>query len=347
MDDRLTRIENARRIRPFTRAIIALGSVGHEGAALTFAKSRWGNDRETAETITRGAVTPTTTTTSGVPTSTALADLLPLLGPSSASGGLFSRSIKLSLGQSSAILIPEITASGSGVAFIAQGSPFPIKQLAFSPTTLGVKKLAFGVVMTRELFEAPSAETLIAQVIAENLSLGIDTLLFDAVAADTTRPAGLKNGVGATAASAKTGNEAMYEDLSNLAAIVAPIAGQQIAFVASPKQAITIQLRKTSDLPFPVFSSAGLADKQVMAIALNSLTVGGDAAPRFEIAKAGAVHMEDTSPAQLSTVGTPNVVSAPITSIFQADLVALRILADLNWVVRAANSVAWTQTVVW
>jgi hypothetical protein len=349
--DRLSRIENNARLRPYIRSIIAQARGGSN--ALSVAKSLYPNDRATHSLLTRGAVTPTSTTTSSVPTSTALADLLPLLGPSSASGGLFARALKLNLGEASAVMIPEITVSGTNVSFIAQGAAFPIKQLAFDANKiLGLKKLAFGVVLTRELYEHSNAEQLIARVLAENLTLGIDSILFDATAVDTTRPAGLLYDVDKIDATSGGGIDAMATDLTNLAAAIAPVAGMQIAFIASPKLAVKIQLRRTMNISFPVLSSAALAGAQptdsgiVMAVATNALVVSGDEAPRFEISKAAPVVLQDPGVA-FSTAGSPNTVGAVAVSPFQQDQVVLRFIQDLNWILRGSGAVAFTDTVSW
>ena len=91
-----------------------------------------------------------------------------------------------------------MVASGSGVAFIAQGSPIPIKQFSTSGVTLTPQKIAMGVAFSRELIEHTNAETMVRALLAENLSLGLDNILFDANPADGTRPQGLRNGVAAT-----------------------------------------------------------------------------------------------------------------------------------------------------
>jgi hypothetical protein len=195
--------------RPLVRSIIALGHGPLE--SLQFAKSHWPGDRATVECIEKGAVAPLATTTSGAPIQTGVSRLIKLIGPMSASGQIFKRAIQLNIDRSNAVLLPSITTSASGVAFIAQGSPFPIKQLSLSSATLAVKKLAMGIVMTRELMEGSNAETMIRAALSENLSLGVDTLLLDAVAADAVRPAGLRQGVAAIAATVGGTNEAMYK----------------------------------------------------------------------------------------------------------------------------------------
>jgi hypothetical protein len=144
---------------------------------------------------------------------------------------------------------------------------------------------------------------------AENLSLGVDTVLFDANAADTLRPAGLRSyavtltptALGATI----TQNDAMDKDLGALAGNVAAVAGSlsNIVFIADPASAVKISLRTNSQFPYTVFASVGLPAGTVMALAVNAFAVAADRAPRFSVTKATVVHMEDTTPLPIAPVG--------------------------------------------
>jgi hypothetical protein len=69
--------------------------------------------------------------------------------------------------------------------------------------------------------------------------------------------------------------------------------------------------------------------------------------PRFDVSDQATLHMEDTSPAQIGTTGTPNVVAAPVRSMWQTDSIALRMVMDLNWSMRRAGVVAYTTGVTW
>jgi hypothetical protein len=329
----------------FIRSIIALGNGPLE--SLNFAKRNWPGDRDTLSFIEKGAVVPTSSTTTGLP-NTSVANLIRLIGPIAAASQIFKRCVQLGFDRGTTVLLPSITQSASGVAYIAEGAPFPIKQLSLSGASLTPKKLGMGVVLTRELLIGSNAEALLKAVMAENLSLGIESLLFDAVAASTTRPAGLRNSVSATVATAGGGIDAMITDLAALAAAIAPVAQAQenICFVASPGEAIKISLRAPF-FRYPVYSSAALAAGVVMSIATNCLAVAADDAPRFEVSDSTAVHMEDTSPAQLGVVGTPNVIAAPTRSLFQTDTRSIRVIMDLNFVLRTSGAVAWTENVTW
>jgi len=41
------------------------------------------------------------------------------------------------------------------------------------------------------------------------------------------------------------------------------------------------------------------------------------------------------------------VVGAPARSMYQTDSIALRMIMDINWGVRRAGTLAWTQAVTW
>ena len=50
--------------------------------------------------------------------------------------------------------------------------------------------------------------------------------------------------------------------------------------------------------------------------AADFVAVGGDV-PCFEVPDQATLHMEDTTPLDISTPGTPNVVAAPVKSILR------------------------------
>ena len=83
------------------------------------------------------------------------------------------------------------------------------------------------------------------------------------------------------------------------------------------------------------------------AVAAAAFASGFGAIPKITTSKDAVVQMEDTAPAQLSTVGSPNVVSAPLRSVFQTNSIAVRVILNAAWTIRASNAVAWMQSVTW
>jgi hypothetical protein len=338
--------------RALSRAIVALARCcdDKEAEAGTVVKALYGDNRHAFDIATRGAVVPASTSNTAALTQTSISSLVSILGPMSASAMIFNRALQIEFGRDYAVTVPALTASATGVQFTQQGAPIAVKQFSFSGVTLNPQKVCMACGFTRELFDTSNAENLIQALLIENFTLGMDAILLDQNAADGTRPAGLRNGV--TPITAQTGAPPMslVFDLANLAAAVAPIGGNDLMFVASPKQAVKIALYRTSELPFPVAASAGLADTVVMCIALNALVVaGGNDAPKFSVSRETMLHFEDTSPQPIGTPGTPNVVAAPARSLWQSDAVAVRLVADLTWSLRAPSpsAVSFVTGVAW
>jgi hypothetical protein len=82
-----------------------------------------------------------------------------------------------------------------------------------------------------------------------------------------------------------------------------------------------------------------------MIDAADFVSVSG--AAEFEVSEQATLHMEDTTPLQISTVGTPNVVAAPVQSMFQTAQIAIRMLADITWAMRRTGMVQWMTGVNW
>jgi hypothetical protein len=72
----------------------------------------------------------------------------------------------------------------------------------------------------------------------------------------------------------------------------------------------------------------------------------GDVA-NFSVSDQATLHMEDTAPLPISATGSPNVVAAPVRSLWQTDSLGIRMLLDINWAMVRPGLVAWTQAVTW
>jgi hypothetical protein len=55
----------------------------------------------------------------------------------------------------------------------------------------------------------------------------------------------------------------------------------------------------------------------------------------------------DTAPDQLGTSLTPMDFGLPMRSLFQSDVAAIRLRADLDWALRASGAVAFVSSVTW
>lgn len=316
------------------------------------AATLWPDDTATP-VLVKAAVSPATMTTSGWASQlvrTAVSDFILNLGAASAGSALLKRGVSLSFAGAGGIFVPSVGSAATAAAFVQEGAPIPVEQFTLSGITLSPRKFASLGIFTRETFQysTPNIEAILRAAFTESFAASLDSALLDAVAGDAIRPAGLRNGISATSASALTiDTEAMQDDLGTLIAIVQAVAGAgPIIIVAAPKQAAAIKMR-LPNFPYEVLPSSGLAAGVVVAIAANALASAIDPAPRIETGDQSAVHLEDASPLAIGTTGSPNTVAAPVKSLWQADLLSIRIIMEVSWGLRSATGLAWTQTVVW
>ena len=354
-------------------AVVQVLSHLEKRSALDILQARYGADegiKAMLEVTTKAASAPATTTTTGWAAElvqTATLDFLDGLMPLSVYPGLRDRGGRFTFGRNGIVSIPSRSATPSVAgSFVAQGSAIPVRQAGFSSTTLTPKKMAVITTFTREIAEhsTPAIESVLRQAIQEDTSIAIDTVLMDATAASTTRPAGLKNGVSAQTATSGGGFAALVGDLKLLVgALITSTNGnlRQPVWIMNPVQALSIALTQNAggDFPFsaemsrgtlqgyPVLQSSTVAAGTVFLIdAADFFSATGDE-PRFDVSDQATLHMEDTSPTAIGTAGSPNVVAAPVRSLWQTDTIGLRMIMDLNWAMRRAGAVAWVSSVTW
>jgi HK97 family phage major capsid protein len=323
-----------------------------------------------ARMVTRAAVVPADTTTSGWADSlvqTVIGDFIEALMPLSVYPKLRERGGSFTFGRNGTISMPSrnqsLTLAGS---FVAQGAPIPVRQGGFSAVTLTPKKMGVITTMTREITEhsTPQIEAILRQAMMEDTAVAIDTVLLDATAASTTRPAGLKNGISKVSPTAGGGIAAFVGDLKALvAALISATNGniRQPVWIMNPGDVLAASLLQTTvgETPFrdelsrgtllgyPIAqTTTGLSDMMGIIDATDFMTATGDT-PQFSVSDQAVLHMEDTSPAAISTVATPNTVAAPIRSLWQTDSMAIRMILDINWAKRRSGVFQWTDTMTW
>ena len=178
-------------------------------------------------------------------------------------------------------------------------------------------------------------------------------MLLDTNPATNIRPAGLRNGVTGLTPTAGGGFNALIGDLKALTgAILTATNGniRNMVYIMNPAQALSIgfiQPPNPSGLfPFrdeinagrlngrPLIQSGTVPLGVVICLdAADYVSISGDT-PRFEISDQATLHMEDTTPANIGSAGSPPVVAAPVQSMFQTDSLALRLILPLNWTMR-------------
>jgi hypothetical protein len=172
-------------------------------------------------------------------------------------------------------------------------------------------------------------------------------ILFGSADADANQPRGLFFNANAAIPAHAAGASAIQEDIAALVASVAKVSNNgPVALIGNPGQAARLAVDRTVSATYPIFATAALPARTVAAVALNALVVAGaDEPPRYEVATDATLHMEDTSPAAIST--PPATVAAPVVSLYQSDLLALRMVWSIDWALRSADGVAYIADANW
>jgi HK97 family phage prohead protease len=318
--------------------------------------------------FTRAASAPATMTTSGwadTLATTTYGEFLDLLYPGSIYGPLSAKGFRATLGRYAVLSMPtRATTPTVAGSFVAEGAPIPVRQAAFTPITIGLKKMAVISSYTREIAEHsnPQIEGILRSLIAEDTSIAIDTILVDANAATSIRPAGLRSGVAGLTPTAGGGFVALVGDIKQMIAVLASANSlRQPVWIMNPAQSNSIGLTATANGVFPfkqeidgnmlqgypvIVSSTMPSGTVILLDAADFMSVSGDD-PRFEVSDQATLHMEDTTPLAIGTPGSPAVVAAPVRSMFQTDSLALRMILPMNWAMRRAGVIAWVAAVTW
>jgi len=295
-------------------------------------------------------------------------DFLQLLAPSAVMPALAAKGLALTFGRAGKIVIPARSATPSlAGSFVGEGAPIPVRQGAFTTVSLVPKKLGVITTFTREINEhsIPAIEGILRDSVAQDTSVAIDTVLLDANPATAIRPSGLRNGVSGLTPTAGGGYAAFIGDLKALAgALLTATAGHVRApvIIMNPQQALSISLMQPANAAAPLFpfsdeiangrlrnfaviTSGNVPLTMVIALDAADFVTAGDEAPRFEVSDQATLHLEDTSPQDI-TGGTPSP-AVPVKSMFQTDSLALRLVWPLNWALRRTGMVAWVTGVTW
>ena len=340
----------------------------------TMLREIYGDDESTRAVIdwhVKAATTPATSTLTGWAAElaqTVYSGFMETLYPKAIYPRLSGYGMSLSFGTAGKIVIPtrSITPTIAG-SFVGEGLPIPVRQGQFTSQTLVPKKMAVITSWTREIDEhsVPAIEGLLRNAVQEDTAISLDSVLIDANPATAVRPAGILNGITVTTATAGGGFAALVGDIGNLSgALLTGTKGnvRSPVWLMNPQQVNKIGLTAAPGagvFPFreeigagqlggwPVIDSGTIPLGTVIVLdAADFVAVGGEA-PRFEISDQATLHFEDTTPTDITTTGTPPVAAYPVKSMWQTDSLALRLILPINWTVRRAGVVAWTQSVTW
>jgi HK97 family phage major capsid protein len=332
-------------------------------------RETYGND-ELTQIVTRAAVSPAMTTTAGYAAELVQqgwGGFLDRLLANSIYGPLSGEGTRYDLGRNGTLKIPyrATTPLASG-AWVGEGAPKPVKNIGLSTITITPHKLSCITVYTEEMAmsSVPAIEQILRKAMADDTQESIDGYLIDAVAEAATRPAGLLNGVSPiTASAAATSAEKIIADIN---ALIAPMeaagAGGNVVLIMNPAQYRKLGMATTGTADFlfatpeqaaakfgvsRIIKSTTVAAGRVIAVDADWFATATGDVPRFLVSDQATLHMEDTTPLAIGTVGSPNTVAAPTRSLYQTDSIGIRLSVHVTWAMVRTDMVQTIAAVTW
>lgn len=269
---------------------------------------------------------------------------LPTLSPQSTYAQLYRRGLRLEFsGAATAFKLPARTDPGDEVAggFVGEGEAIPVKKISLTSGTILPHKIGVISTFTAEIARRslPNIEALLRDAIAFDTALTLDGILLSDDPATASSPAGILAGVVPIAPTAGGGIEALSGDLSKLAEAI-PYANDLIYLMAlaeAQRAAILAPALAGSFVVAPALSA-----KQVVAIDASDFS-SCEGLPVFDVSSEAAIH-EETEPLPLSAGAEP---ATPQRSLYQTDVLGLRMLADVTWTMRRSGRVQTIVGVTW
>jgi hypothetical protein len=208
--------------RSYWRAVTAdiIGAIRQESPE-AYLKRAWPTD-DHARLVLRSTTTQATTTSSGWASDLTTWGVgpLPVLTPTSAVGRLSAACLPLEFQRSNSLIVPRVV-TPPNASWIGEGSAHTMVQMVLGSIIAGPpRKLLFGCAITSELatYAPTTALAIIRSTLITAAVQAVDSALFDSVAADQTRPAGLLAGLSSLGASSSAGGalSALLADLQKL-----------------------------------------------------------------------------------------------------------------------------------
>jgi hypothetical protein len=330
-------------------------------AALTIAAVK-GNDvnrtahrlfgKDHGERVLKAATDGHTTTNTSALSATRVGSFLRSLRPRSAAAQLIDRvTAKYNLSGVASVTLPKLSADMPAPTWLSESGAVPVLRGTFDTSVLGPpRKLAALSAVTHELASLANEDAiqLVTELLEDSTAKQLDASLFSATAASSSRPAGLLNGVTPVTATSGGGLSAMVADVQALAGGIAD-AGLDANFLlfANPRQAAAMSILANGPQTFELIGHPSITAGTLVAIHPDALAVGFSAEPDVEVSENALIHMEDTSPLQISTPSSTNTIAAPVRSAWQTATHVLRCILDVAYVVRRAGAVQVITGATW
>ena len=334
----------------FVRYVIAraVAQLDHSRDAYGHASARFPGDAR-LRTVIRAVAEPPTSLANTPALAVMGTDYVESLQPISAAAQIFRASrMMLNFDRYASIPVNELTGfDGSSPAWVAEGQPAPVRELASGSTVLEPYKLEFIITVSREMLLGSNAEKLVGDALRSKIAYDLDQTLFDALPAiPNERPAGLRSYNARLPESTASSNEVMaMMDIGTLVAAAEQIAGgEPFYFIGRSKRiaALRLMMKQTAPPNFVLLpSAASLAlPESVLLCVIPRAVPSAVGLPEVEIDESGAVEMND-APASSDLMAGANV-----RSLFQSDTIGIKVRLPASWGLRHPAGANWI-TCLW
>lgn len=226
---------------------------------------------------------------------------------------------------------------GGTYGWIGQGAPTPVTKPTFATATLSIAKAGGIIVVTKELasLSQPGAEVTMRDEMAKGIAQFLDAQLVDpAVAAvSNVSPASITNGISGIASAGTSADNALTDIKALIAAFIAANPNvESAALLMSPANAValavaanvsTLGLAGGTLFGVPVVTST-VCNTNVIMVDLGAILYADDGDLDIDISLNASVMM-DSAPTD------PPVAATVFVSLFQANLVGIRVIRYVNW----------------
>lgn len=240
--------------------------------------------------------------------------------------------------------------------WVGQSKAIPASAMDFSTVNLTPLKVAALAVVSNELLRdsSPAAEQLVRDALVQASAQRVDTTLFSTAAASAgVSPAGLLNGLSA-GTSAGTDGDGLRADIKALyAGFIAAKNASGLVAVMNPSLAKAIQLMTNAlgQTEFPGINTGGgtlLGDTVVTGdnVDANHLILLkpsdiyriGDMGVEVSISREAMIEQNSVP---TGATDTPTAASATMTSMFQEESTAIKVVRPINFAKRRSSAVAY------
>jgi len=254
--------------------------------------------------VNKTAVLPADTTTTGWAAELVNYDVqgfMRHLEPVSVYAALRAKGLSLDFGNANSIRIPSRAANDRGMApaFVGEGGVIPVGKMSLASQTLNRYKVAIISNFTNELLEqsTPNIEALVREAMINDTAFKLDSALLDnSGAVAGVRPAGLMNGVSATASAGSTAADIITDLKVLLNAMAASNLGAKPVIIMNSARLLGLstitnatgsfmfrdEVRSGTLLGVPVIASANVPAASVIVVDADSFAAA-NAAPEFMV----------------------------------------------------------------